>query len=135
MRHYELIKVKEDGKLELPLELAYELGLVKGAYFLVEVDTDLKEAHLERVALPGKKLVEAELVVEDRPGVLAKVTGLLGKHGINILFSESEELVELGLSAIVTIVDVSGSRISLEELEKELMKVEEVKELKLREIE
>jgi len=135
MRHYELIKVKEDGKLELPLELAYELGLVKGAYFLVEVDTDLKEAHLERVALPGKKLVEAELVVEDRPGVLAKVSGLLGKHGINILFSESEELVELGLSAIVTIVDVSGSRISLEELEKELMKVEEVKELKLREIE
>ncbi|MCD6524615.1 MAG: ACT domain-containing protein [Thermococcus sp.] len=135
MRHYELIKVKEDGKLELPLELAYELGLVKGAYFLVEVDTDLKEAHLERVALPGKKLVEAELVVEDRPGVLSKVSGLLGKHGINILFSESEELVELGLSAIVTIVDVSGSRISLEELEKELMKVEEVKELKLREIE
>ncbi|AIU70080.1 hypothetical protein TEU_06925 [Thermococcus eurythermalis] len=135
MRHYELIKIKEDGKLELPLELAYELGLVKGAYFLVEVDTDLKEAHLERVALPGKKLVEVELVVEDRPGVLSKVSGLLGKHGINILFSEGEELVELGLSAIVTIVDVSGSRISLEELEKGLMKVEEVKELKLREIE
>lgn len=135
MRHYELIKIKEDGKLELPLELAYELGLVKGAYFLVEVDTDLKEAHLERVALPGKKLVEVELVVEDRPGVLSKVSGLLGKHGINILFSEGEELVELGLSAIVTIVDVSGSRISLEELEKGLMKVEEVKELKLRKIE
>ena len=120
MRHYELIKIKEDGKLELPLELAYELGLVKGAYFLVEVDTNLKEAHLERVALPGKKLIEVELVVEDRPGVLSKVSGLLGKHGINIL---------------VTIVDVSGSRISLEELEKGLMKVEEVKELKLREIE
>lgn len=134
MRHYELIKIREDGKVELPLEFAYELGLVKGAYFLIEIDTDLKEAHLERVALPGKKLVEVELVVEDRPGVLAKVSGLFGRHGINILFNESEELGELGLSAIVAIVDVSGSTISLKELEKELMGVKEVKELKLHEI-
>lgn len=136
MRHYELVKVREDGKIELPpLELAYELGLVKGAYFLVEIDTDLKEAHLERIALPGKKLVEVELVVEDRPGVLAKVSGLFGKHGINILFNESEELSELGLAAIVAIMDVSGSRISLEELKRALMGLEEVKELTLREVE
>ncbi|NJF24446.1 ACT domain-containing protein [Thermococcus sp. Bubb.Bath] len=135
MRHYELIKVKEDGAVEIPLEFAYELGLVKGAYFLVEVDTNLKEAHMERIALPGKKLVEVELVVEDRPGVLARVSGLFGKHGINILFNESEELSELGLAAIVAIVDVSGSRIPLEELEKALTGLEEVRELTLREVE
>lgn len=135
MRHYELIKVKEDGRVEIPLEFAYELGLVRGAYFLVEIDTDLKEAHMERIALPGKKLVEVELVVEDRPGVLAKVSGLFGKNGINILFNESEELDELGLAAIVAIVDVSGSRVSLKELEKSLMELEEVKELTLREVE
>ncbi|WP_010477324.1 ACT domain-containing protein [Thermococcus zilligii] len=134
MRHYELVRVKEDGKLELPKDLAYELGLVKGAYFLVEVDTDLKEAHLERVALPGKRLVEVELVVEDRPGVLAKVSGLFGRYGINILFNESEELNELGLAAIVAIIDVSGSRVSLEELERALLELGEVRELKMREV-
>ncbi len=134
LRHYELVRVKEDGKLELPKDLAYELGLVKGAYFLVEVDTDLKEAHLERVALPGKRLVEVELVVEDRPGVLAKVSGLFGRYGINILFNESEELNELGLAAIVAIIDVSGSRVSLEELERALLELGEVRELKMREV-
>lgn len=134
MRHYELLRVKEDGRLELPRDIAYELGLVKGAYFLVEVDTDLKEAHLERVALPGKRLVEVELVVEDRPGVLAKVSGLFGRYGVNILFNESEELGELGLAAIVAIVDVSGSSVSLEELERALLGLEEVRELKMREV-
>jgi len=53
MRYYEIIKVKETGRIELPIEHAYEIGLVRDAYFLVEIDTDLKEIHLERIALPG----------------------------------------------------------------------------------
>ncbi|CAB49944.1 ACT domain-containing protein [Pyrococcus abyssi] len=134
MREYIIVKVKEDGKLEIPLEYAYELGLIKGSYFLVEVDTDLKEAHIERVALPGKKLVEIEMVVIDRPGVLAKISGVLGKHRVNILFNESEELESLGLAAIVAIVDVSDADISLKELEEIIKGIEEVKEVKIVEI-
>ncbi|AFK22579.1 ACT domain-containing protein [Pyrococcus sp. ST04] len=135
MREYFIVKIKEDGKIEIPLEFAYELGLIKGAYFLVEVDTDIKEMHVERVALPGKKLVEIEMVVEDKPGVLAKVSGLLGRFGINILFNEAEELESLGLSAIVAIVDVSESKISTKELEDKLKEIEEVREVKVIELE
>ncbi|AMM53785.1 ACT domain-containing protein [Pyrococcus kukulkanii] len=131
MREYFIVKVKENGKLEIPLEFAYEIGLVEGAYFLVEVDTDLKEMHVERVALPGKKLVEVEVIVEDKPGVLAKVSGTLGRLGINILFNEAEELESLGLSAIVAIVDMSESNISFDDLKKELEKIKEVKEVKV----
>jgi predicted regulator of amino acid metabolism with ACT domain len=135
MKHYEIIRIREDGKVELPFEYAHELGLVEGAYFLVEIDTGLKEAHLERIALPGKKLLEVELVVEDRPGVLARVSGLFGRHGANILFSESEELKELDLAAIVAVLDVSKSRVPLEELERELLKVEGVREVSLKNVE
>ncbi|AIF68859.1 hypothetical protein PAP_02135 [Palaeococcus pacificus DY20341] len=135
MRHYEIIKIKENGRVEIPLEYAYETGLVKDAYFLVEIDTDLKEIHLERIALPGKKLVEVEFVVEDKPGVLANVSGLFGKHKVNILFNESEELNEIGLAAIVAVVDMSKSNIPLEKLEKELLSIKEVKEITLRELE
>ncbi|MFA4640278.1 ACT domain-containing protein [Pyrococcus kukulkanii] len=131
MREYFIVKVKENGKLEIPLEFAYEIGLVEGAYFLVEVDTDLKEMHVERVALPGKKLVEVEVIVEDKPGALAKVSGTLGRLGINILFNEAEELESLGLSAIVAIVDMSESNISFDDLKKELEKIKEVKEVKV----
>ncbi|AEH24319.1 ACT domain-containing protein [Pyrococcus yayanosii] len=131
MRRYLIVRVKEDGKLELPLDVAYEVGLVKGAYFLVEADTDIKEMHIERIALPGKELVEIELVIEDKPGVLAKVSGALGRLGVNILFNEAEELETLGLSAFVAIVDVSGSKVTPEELEKVLGSIEEVKEVKV----
>ncbi|ALM75504.1 ACT domain-containing protein [Thermococcus barophilus] len=132
MRHYEIVRIKENGKVEIPLEFAYEIGLLKDAYFLVEIDTDLKELHLERVALPGKKLVEIELVVEDKPGVLAKISGVLGRNRVNILFSEAEELEGIGLAAIVTVVDVSEAKISIEELKDELENIEEVKEITLK---
>lgn len=135
MRHYEIIKIKEDGKVTIPLEFAYEVGLLKDAYFLVEIDTDLKELHLERVALPGKKLVEIELVVEDKPGVLAKISGVLGRNRANILFSEAEELEGIGLAAIIAVIDVSEMKISLEELKAELENVEEVKEITLKALE
>ncbi len=135
MRHYEIVKIKENGKIEIPLEFAYEIGLVKDSYFLIEIDTDLKEVHIERVALPGKKLVEIELVVEDKPGVLAKISGTLGRNKANILFSEAEELEGIGLAAIVAVVDVSEMEICLEELKKELSEVKEVKEITLKTLE
>ncbi|RLF81302.1 hypothetical protein DRN32_01265 [Thermococci archaeon] len=135
MRHYEILRIKENGKIEIPLEWAYEVGLVKDAYFLMEIDTDLNEIHLERIALPGKELVEIELVVKDKPGVLAKITGTLGKHKVNILFSEAEEMGEIGLGAIVAVVDVSQMDISKEELVAELQNIEEVMEVSLKEVE
>nr|WP_251948113.1 ACT domain-containing protein [Thermococcus argininiproducens] len=128
------MKIEENGKVEIPLEWAYEVGLVKDAYFLVEIDTELNEVHMERIALPGKQLVEIELVVKDQPGVLAKITGLLGRHRINILFSEAEEMEQIGLGAIVAVVDVSQADITLDRLLKELQVIEEVMEVSLKEI-
>ncbi|WP_461864634.1 ACT domain-containing protein [Thermococcus sp.] len=132
MRHYEIVRVKENGRIEIPLDYAYELGLVEGAYFLVEMDTDLKELHLERIALPGKKLMEIELIVLDRPGVLAKISDVLGRNGVNILFNEAEELEHIEFAAIVAVVDISGASIGIEELERELSGIEEVREISLK---
>ncbi|NJE04411.1 MULTISPECIES: ACT domain-containing protein [Thermococcus] len=130
MRHYEIVKIKRDGAVEIPMDYAYELGLLEGAYFLIEVDTDLNEIHMERIALPGKRLAEVELVVEDRPGVLAKISGLFGRHGVNILFSESEELSAIGLAGIVAVVDIGGVG-NLDDLRRELESLPEVREVYL----
>ncbi|ASI99927.1 ACT domain-containing protein [Thermococcus celer] len=135
MRHYEIVRIRETGKVEIPRDYAYELGIVEGAYFLLEMDTDLNEVHMERIALPGKKLVEAELIVEDKPGVLAKISGLFGRHGVNILFSEAEELEGIGLAGIAAVIDVSGLKGTLEELKGELEGLNVVREVTLRPLE
>ena len=135
MRHYEIVRIKENGRVEFPKDYAFEIGLVEGAYFLLEIDTDLNEVHMERIALPGKKLVEVELIVEDKPGVLAKISGLFGKHGVNILFSETEELEGIELAGIVAVIDVSGMSGTLEELREELERLNVVREVILRALE
>lgn len=134
MRAYDLIKIKNKGIIELPEDIALELGIVEGAYLLAEIDERTKEISFERIALPGKNLVEIEAVLEDKPGVLAKIASELGKRNINILFNESDELEYGNLSALVVIVDISKSKIPLEKLEKHLSAMEFVKELEVRKI-
>lgn len=134
MRAYDLIKIKNKGIIELPEDIALELGIVEGAYLLAEIDERTKEISFERIALPGKNLVEIEAVLEDKPGVLAKIASELGKRNINILFNESDELEYGNLSALVVIVDISKSKIPLEKLEKHLSTMEFVKELEVRKI-
>jgi predicted regulator of amino acid metabolism with ACT domain len=134
MRAYDLIKIKNKGIIELPEDIALELGIVEGAYLLAEIDERTKEISFERIALPGKDLVEIEAILEDKPGVLAKIASELGKRNINILFNESDELEYGNLSALVVIVDISKSKIPLEKLEKHLSAMEFVKELEVRKI-
>jgi len=134
MRAYDLIKIKNRGIIELPEDIALELGIVDGAYLLAEIDERAKEISFERVALPGKDLVEINAVLEDKPGVLAKIASEFGKRDINILFNESDEVGYGNLSALVVIVDISKSKISLEKLEKHLKSMEFVKELEIKKI-
>lgn len=133
MTYYDIIQINEDGKIELPLDSAYDIGVRDGAYFLIEVSPEVKEARLERVALPGANLVEMELVVENKPGVLSKLSSKLANHNVNILFSESED-VEPEEAVLVIVVDVSEMDFSLSELEKEVCKLEELVDFNLKEI-
>ncbi len=134
MRRYELIKIKETGIIEIPDDFAYDIGLVEGSYFLVEINPDIKEANIERVALPGKELYELEITAEDKPGVLSKINGILGRYRVNIAFSEGEEIKGTGVAAIVTIIDVSKMAVSIEELESAITKIKEVREVYLKSI-
>ena len=134
MRTYDLIKIKKRGIIELPEDVAIELGIVEGAYLLSEVDEKDKEISFERIALPGKDLVEINVVLEDKPGTLAKIASEFGKRNINILFNEGDELGYENLAALVVIVDISRSKIPLETVEKNLKSMEFIKELEIRKI-
>lgn len=131
MRQYEITKIEEDGKIEIPKEYIHELGALEGAYFLVGIDPDLKEANIERIAVEGKELVEMKAIVKDKPGVLAQISGILGEYKINILFNESQGVEEVELAAIIMIADISESEISLENLKEKILDNQEVEEITL----
>ena len=135
MRVYDIIKIQENGRIEIPEDIAVEIGVVKGAYFLVEANERSKEISFERIAVPGKNLAELTLILEDRPGSLADVALELGNNNINILFNESDEIESTNLAALVALLDVSQSRIPIEEIRNHLKQMKVVREVQIRKIE
>ena len=133
MTHYEIIKVNEDGIVEFPQDATYEIGVVRGSYFLLEISPEVKEARLEQIALPGKNLIEIEMVVLDEPGVLSSISGILAKHDVNIQFNESEE-ISSGEAILILVLDCSNMDISLDELKKGLSKRDDVIEISVKTI-
>jgi len=135
MRVYDIIKIQENGRIEIPEDIAVEIGVVKGAYFLVEANERSKEISFERIAVPGKNLAELTLILEDRPGSLADVALELGNNNINILFNESDEIESTNLAALVALLDISQSRIAIEEIKNHLKQMKVVREVQIRKIE
>lgn len=134
VRVYDIIKIQENGVIRLPEDIAVEIGIAKGAYLLVEANERTKEISFERIAVPGKDLAELTLLLEDRPGTLADVALELGNNNINILFNESDEIASSNLAALVAILDISQSSISIQDLKSHLKSMSIVKEVEIREI-
>ncbi|MFP3872049.1 MAG: ACT domain-containing protein [Candidatus Natronoplasma sp.] len=132
MPRFDIIKIEENGRIDVSDDFAYDVGLLEGSYFLLEINSELKEINLERIAIPGKDLLEVEMVAEDKPGVLSKINNIIGGHGANIMFNEAEEIQGTSRAAIVSILEVSDMNTSIEELKKELKAVEDVDEIYLR---
>lgn len=133
MTYYEITKLVEDGKIELPEDSAHDIGAMKDAYFLIEISPEVKEARLERIALPGKELVEFELIVKNQPGVISDISGRFAEHDVNILFNETEDVnTEKGI--LVTVLDVREMDISMEELKREISDCPSVIEVSVNEL-
>ncbi len=135
MRVYDIIKIQDNGMIQIPEDIAMEIGIVKGAYFLMEANERSKEISFERIAVPGKNLAELTVILVDKPGALADVALELGNNNINILFNESDEIESTNLSALVALLDISKATISIADLKAHLKKTKMVKEVEIRKIE
>ncbi len=133
MTRYEIIKIKEDGKITFPSDCAVQIGIVKGAYFLLEVSPDLNETRLERVALPGKNLAEVELLLKDEPGVLSTISSVFARHKVNILFNESEEISDKE-AVLIAVIDINDMDTTLEELQEETSAQDAVIEMSVKKL-
>ncbi|MFP4000577.1 MAG: ACT domain-containing protein [Candidatus Natronoplasma sp.] len=133
MTYYEIVRLKEDGKIEFPSDTGYDIGASKGAYFLLEISPEIKEARLERVALPGRELVEFEFILNNKPGVLSDISGEFANHNVNILFNETEE-VSKDQGILITVIDISQTDTTLGHLKEEFSDMENVIELSVKEL-
>ncbi|MCD6127303.1 MAG: hypothetical protein J7J21_02875 [Methanomicrobia archaeon] len=129
MKEYHIVKVKGDT-IKFPEEVSKVLELDKYEYLLIETDVDEKESVITPLAAKGTELVEINLILKNVPGANAKVDLFLGENLINILYNEGE-MIDEEKSSAVRLVDISKSKLTVEDIRKHLKELDVVKEFEV----
>ncbi len=134
MKIKEIVKVDSKGRITIPLTIREALDIHEGMTVLLIADREKKEIIVSPIP-ERAKLVELNLRVEDRPGVLAEVTKVLADKGVDIIATRCIVIRRGELGECYMVVDLSRSLITQpRELEELLNKLESVKEVKATEI-
>ena len=112
------------------------IGLaVGGGFYLVAVVTTVIVMitlvvlrSLEHHILPGRAFEEINVVVEDVPGVIGRVTSLMGRRGVDIRSIEVEERVDSATMVLHLIVDLPDT-VSMRALAGEVAVLDHVKKV------
>jgi len=129
MKEYHIVKVKGDA-IKFPEEVSKVLELDKYEYLLIETDVDEKESVITPLAAKGTELVEINLILKNVPGANAKVDLFLGENLINILYNQGE-MIDEEKSSAVRLVDISKSKLTVEDIRKHLKELDVVKEFEV----
>ncbi|RLG88247.1 MAG: AbrB family transcriptional regulator [Thermoprotei archaeon] len=134
MKIKEIVKVDSKGRITIPLTIREALDIHEGMTVLLIADREKKEIIVSPIP-ERAKLVELNLRVEDRPGVLAEITRVLADKGVDIIATRCIVIRRGELGECYMVVDLSRSLITQpRELEELLSKLEPVKEVKATEI-
>ena len=129
MKKYSIVRLKEN-KIEFPEDVFKALELEKCEYILIETDPDDKEAVISPLAAKGSDLVEINLILKNIPGASAKVDLFLGENLINILYEEGE-MIDDDKSTNVRLVDISKSKLTVEDIKKHLKDLDVIEEFEV----
>ncbi|MCD6196080.1 MAG: ACT domain-containing protein [Staphylothermus sp.] len=134
MKIKEIVKVDSKGRITIPLTIREALDIHEGMTVLLIADREKKEIIVSPIP-ERAKLVELNLRVEDRPGVLAEITRVLADKGVDIIATRCIVIRRGELGECYMVVDLSRSLITQpRELEELLNNLEPVKEVKATEI-
>jgi len=129
MKKYSIVRLKEN-KIEFPEDVFKALELEKCEYILIETDPDDKEAVISPLAAKGSDLVEINSIVKNIPGASAKVDLFLGENLINILYEEGE-MIDDDKSTNVRLVDISKSKLTVEDIKKYMKDLDVIEEFEV----
>ena len=129
MKEYSIVRLK-GNRIEFPEEVFKALELEKYEYVLIETDLSEKESIITPLAAKGTDLVEMNLILKNIPGANAKVDLFLGENLINILYNEGE-MIDENRSSAVRLVDISKSKLTVEDIKKHLKSLDVVEEFEV----
>ncbi len=134
MKFKELVRVDSKGRITIPLSIREALGIREGMNILLFADLDEKKIFLSPI--PDRaKLVEINITVEDRPGVVAEISKTLADNGIDIVALKCVVIKRGEIGECSFIVDLSKSLISnTDDLKELIMNLEFVRDASINEI-
>ncbi|HME52269.1 MAG TPA: hypothetical protein VKM55_08625 [Candidatus Lokiarchaeia archaeon] len=94
----ELVKVDDRGRIVIPGSTRKVMKLATGTKLLMEVDDENNEIKLTPFLGQDAKPVKMRILMSDVQGALAKITGVIGEMGINLLYEEAH-VVRKGVQA------------------------------------
>ncbi len=134
MKFKELVRVDSKGRITIPLSIREALGIREGMNILLFADLDEKKIFLSPI--PDRaKLVEINITVEDRPGVVAEISKTLADNGIDIVALKCVVIKRGEIGECSFIVDLSKSLIlNTDDLKELIMNLEFVRDASINEI-
>jgi len=113
---YDFTTMDSKSRITIPIKIRKVLGLSEGMRFLVVANVPRKEIRIIPLIQLQAKVYRIRIVMLDRPGVLARVAGLLAEENVDLLMTESRTVRRGELAEWVVMADLSGCRLDALEL-------------------
>jgi len=129
----ELVSLDEGGRIRLSEEVLEALGIEPRTAFLAVGELTPRRILLYPVAMGGRRLVEVLATIKDKPGSLGEIATALGDLDVNIETSILPPGLG-GLSEWIAVIDITNSKLSLDELKAKLSELSSVESLEVIEV-
>jgi bifunctional DNA-binding transcriptional regulator/antitoxin component of YhaV-PrlF toxin-antitoxin module len=106
MKRKNVMRFDSKGRVLIPSHLRKSLKAGEGTEVIIIPDE--KNGSVKLVPMLKSRTAEIRFLIEDTPGSLARVAGLLSRCGLDIMLSESRNLTGGKVAEWDVIVDVSG---------------------------
>ncbi|MCI4459515.1 MAG: ACT domain-containing protein [Acidilobus sp.] len=130
-----LVKVDSKGRITIPQTIRESLGIEAGMLVAMLADTEKKEIIVSPIMAENAKVVQIEVMMQDRPGALAKVTSKLSDLKVDIIANRCTSITRREEGECTFIVDISQSTTDVEGIRKALEGLDVVTQVMIRQFE
>ena len=129
MRNSNIVRLDSKGRILIPIHIRDMLKADEGTEVIIIPDK--KNEHMKVMPLVNGKTAEIRLLLQDLPGSLAGIAGILSEHDIDIIMSESRTLAKGKLAEWDVIINTSNFNDGFEGLKERLLSSELVKSVEV----
>ena len=131
---YEFAVIDSKGRIVIPATIRKALNISDGMRIILIADLDNREIRIIPLADVYAEVYQLRIMMDDKPGVLAKVASILSENRVDLLLTESRT-IKRGLSAEWNIIaDFTECKIGADKLIDSIKKLDFVREVEVKKI-